>query len=44
MGLLFKNGTIVTASDMIEGDLLVEGEIITLISSCTPCSAAPSTP
>ena len=31
MGLLFKNGTIVTASDTVEGDLLVEGEIITLI-------------
>jgi dihydroorotase-like cyclic amidohydrolase len=31
MGLLFKNGTIITASDMVEGDLLVEGEIITLI-------------
>jgi dihydropyrimidinase len=33
MGLLFKNGTIVTASDMIQGDLLVEGEIITLIGN-----------
>lgn len=31
MGTLFKNGTIVTASDMIQADVLVEGEIITLI-------------
>ena len=31
MGTLFKNGTLVTASDMIQADLLVEGEIITLI-------------
>ncbi len=31
MGLLFKNGTIVTASDMTKADVLVEGEIITLI-------------
>lgn len=31
MGLLFKGGTIITASDMYEGDVLVEGEIITLI-------------
>lgn len=31
MGKLFKNGTIVTASDMVQADLLVEGEIITLI-------------
>ncbi len=31
MGKLFKNGTIVTASDMVQGDLLVEGEVITLI-------------
>ncbi|MCA9912336.1 MAG: amidohydrolase family protein, partial [Anaerolineae bacterium] len=31
MGTLFKNGTIVTASEMFEGDVLVEGEIITLI-------------
>jgi len=31
MGTLFVNGTIVTASDMIKADVLVEGEIITLI-------------
>lgn len=31
MGTLFKNGTIVTASDQVQGDILVEGEIITLI-------------
>ena len=31
MGTLFKNGTIITASDEVVGDLLVEGEIITLI-------------
>ncbi|GAB1422393.1 dihydropyrimidinase [Anaerolineales bacterium] len=31
MALLFKNGTIVTASDTVVGDILVEGEIITLI-------------
>jgi dihydropyrimidinase len=31
MGLLFKGGTIVTASDVYKGDILVEGEIITLI-------------
>jgi dihydropyrimidinase len=31
MGTLFKNGTIITASDMFRADLLVEGEIISLI-------------
>src|SRR5690606_1850514 len=31
MGLLFKNGTIITASEMTKADVLVEGEIITLI-------------
>ncbi|HLV37575.1 MAG TPA: amidohydrolase family protein, partial [Spirillospora sp.] len=31
MGLLFKNGTIITASDMVQADVLVEGEIITVI-------------
>jgi len=31
MGILFKNGTIITASDMVQADLLVEGEVITLI-------------
>lgn len=31
MGILFKNGTIVTASDMLKADVLVEGEIVTLL-------------
>lgn len=31
MGLLFKNGTVITASDMFKADVLVEGEVITLI-------------
>ena len=31
MGTLFKNGAIITASDMINADVLVEGEIVTLI-------------
>lgn len=31
MGLLFKNGTVITASDMTKADVLVEGDIITLI-------------
>ena len=31
MGTLFKNGTIITASDMVSADVLVEGEIVTLI-------------
>ena len=31
MGTLFKNGTIITASDMVSADVLVEGEVITLI-------------
>ena len=31
MGTLFKNGTIITASDMVVADLLVEGETITTI-------------
>ncbi|MAS34015.1 MAG: dihydropyrimidinase [Anaerolineaceae bacterium] len=31
MGTLFKNGTVVTASDMVRADVLVEGEIISLI-------------
>lgn len=36
MGILFKNGTIITASDMFTGDLLVEGEIITQIGQNIP--------
>lgn len=31
MGTLFKNGTVVTASDMYQADVLVEGEIVSLI-------------
>jgi dihydropyrimidinase len=31
MGLLFKNGTVITASEMTRADVLVEGEVITLI-------------
>jgi dihydropyrimidinase len=31
MGLLFKNGTVITASDMVKADVLVEGETISLI-------------
>ena len=31
MSTLFKSGTIITASDMVEADVLVEGEIVTLI-------------
>lgn len=31
MGLLFKNGTVITASEMTKADVLVEGEVITLI-------------
>lgn len=33
MGLLFKGGTVVTASEMVKADVLVEGEIITLIGT-----------
>ncbi len=31
MGTLFKNGTVVTAGEMVKADVLVEGEIISLI-------------
>jgi dihydropyrimidinase len=31
MGLLFKHGTLITASDMLTADVLVEGEVISLI-------------
>ena len=31
MGILFKNGTVVTASDMFQADVLVEDEIISLV-------------
>ena len=33
MGILFKNGIIITAGDMYSADLLVEGECIKLIGS-----------
>ncbi len=36
MGTLFKNGTIITASDMVQADVLVEGETITLIGQNIP--------
>jgi dihydropyrimidinase len=36
MGTLFKNGTVVTASDMTQADVLVEGEIITMIGRDIP--------
>lgn len=36
MGTLFKNGTVVTASDMYVADVLVEGEIITTIGQNLP--------
>jgi dihydropyrimidinase len=36
MGILFRNGTIVTAADEYVGDVLVEGEIITLIGRDLP--------
>ncbi len=31
MGTLFKNGTVITAADMVKADVLVEGEVISLI-------------
>ena len=31
MGTLFKNGTVITTSEMVKADVLVEGEIVTLI-------------
>ena len=31
MGILFKNGTVITASDMVQADVLVEGETVSLI-------------
>ena len=36
MGTLFKNGTIITASDMLKADVLVEGETITLLGLDLP--------
>ena len=31
MGTLLKNGTVITASEMVKADVLIEGEIVTLI-------------
>lgn len=31
MGTLFKNGTLITASDQVRADVLVEGEVVSLI-------------
>lgn len=31
MGTLLKNGTVITASEMVRADVLIEGEIVTLI-------------
>ena len=39
MSLLIRNGTIVTASDMYQGDVLVEGEKITTIGAPLSMSA-----
>jgi dihydropyrimidinase len=39
MGTLFKNGTIITASEMVPADVLVEGEIITLIGKDIPTAS-----
>ena len=36
MGIVFKNGAVITASDMVQADVLVEGEIITLIGQDLP--------
>jgi dihydropyrimidinase len=36
MGILFKNGTVVTASDEYVADVLVEGEVITTIGRSLP--------
>ena len=33
MGTLFKNGTVISASDMVQADVLVEGEVVTLIGA-----------
>ena len=36
MGTLFKNGTIITAAEEYQGDVLVEGEVISLIGRDLP--------
>lgn len=36
MGILFKNGTVITASDMTPADVLVEGEVVTLLGRNLP--------
>ena len=40
MSLLIRNGTIITASDMYQGDVLVEGEKITTIGTEVECTSA----
>jgi len=36
MGILFKNGMVITASDMVQADVLVEGETVSLIGKNIP--------
>ncbi len=36
MGTLFKNGTVITAGDMLKADVLVEGEVVTLMGLNIP--------
>lgn len=36
MGKLFKGGTVITASEMVQADVLVEGEIVTLLGKDLP--------
>ncbi|CAG0970618.1 partial D-hydantoinase, partial [Anaerolineae bacterium] len=38
MGTLFKNGTVITASDMVKADVLVEGEVVSLIGRDIPAA------
>ena len=38
MGTLFKNGTVITASDMFKADVLVEGETISLLGADIPAA------
>lgn len=39
MGTLFKNGTVITASDMVKADVLVEGEVVSLIGRDIPAAS-----
>lgn len=36
MGTLFKGGTVITASDMVKADVLVEGEVVTTLGNNIP--------